>query len=168
MNYSGIKYTDMINGKGIRVSLFVSGCNHYCEGCFNKDTWDENYGSPFTSKEENEIFQYFKKYENSLKGLSILGGDPTYPSNIDPLIEFIQKFRALFPKKDIWMWSGYTWEEINTDPKTLELISLCDVLIDGKFILELKDLTLKWRGSKNQRVIDVKKSLISNTLVNYI
>ncbi|MBC2856924.1 MAG: anaerobic ribonucleoside-triphosphate reductase activating protein [Cetobacterium sp.] len=167
MNYSGIKYTDMINGKGIRVSLFVSGCNHYCKDCFNKDTWDPNYGSAFTEKEENDILEYFKKYEKSLKGLSLLGGDPTYPSNIAPLISFLKKFKNEFPEKDIWIWSGYTWEDIINNEDLISLISLCDILIEGKFDITKKDLSLKWRGSYNQRVIDIKKSLSENTLIEY-
>lgn len=167
MNYSGIKYTDMINGKGIRVSLFVSGCNHYCKDCFNKDTWDPNYGSAFTEKEENDILEYFKKYEKSLKGLSLLGGDPTYPSNIAPLISFLKKFKNEFPEKDIWIWSGYTWEDIINNEDLISLISLCDILIEGKFDITKKDLSLKWRGSYNQRVIDIKKSLSENTIIEY-
>lgn len=167
MNYSGIKYSDMINGKGIRVSLFVSGCTHKCKGCFNKDTWDPDYGNPFTEKEENEIFDYFKKYGSIAKGLSLLGGDPTYYKNTETLINFLKKFRANFPDKDVWIWSGFTWEQIMSDKKRSELISLCDVLIDGKFMLEEKNLNLKWKGSNNQRVIDVQKSLATNSIVIY-
>lgn len=167
MNYSGIKYSDMINGKGIRVSLFVSGCTHKCKGCFNKDTWDPEYGNPFTEKEENEIFDYFKRYGSIAKGLSLLGGDPTYYKNTETLIAFLKKFRANFPDKDVWIWSGFTWEQIMNDKKRSELISLCDVLIDGKFMLEEKNLNLKWKGSNNQRVIDVQKSLATNSIVIY-
>ena len=167
MNYSGIKYSDMINGKGIRVSLFVSGCTHKCKGCFNKDTWDPEYGNPFTEKEENEIFDYFKKYGSIAKGLSLLGGDPTYYKNTETLINFLKKFRANFPDKDVWIWSGFTWEQIMSDKKRSELISLCDVLIDGRFMLEEKNLNLKWKGSNNQRVIDVQKSLATNSIVIY-
>lgn len=167
MNYSGIKYSDMINGKGIRVSLFVSGCTHKCKGCFNKETWDPEYGNPFTEKEENEIFDYFKKYGSIAKGLSLLGGDPTYYKNTETLIKFLKKFRANFPDKDVWIWSGFTWEQIMSDKKRAELISLCDVLIDGKFMLEKKNLNLKWKGSNNQRVIDIQKSLAKNSIVIY-
>nr|WP_307776144.1 anaerobic ribonucleoside-triphosphate reductase activating protein [uncultured Cetobacterium sp.] len=168
MNYSDVKYTDMINGEGIRVSLFVSGCSHHCKDCFNSDTWDPDYGSPFTENIENEILSYFKKYDKSIKGLSLLGGDPTYFSNIEPLSKFLIKFKEQFPNKDIWIWSGYTWEVISSSPKLLTLVSLCDVLIDGKFTPEKKDLNLKWRGSKNQRVVDVQKSLSENKLIKYI
>lgn len=168
MNYSGIKYTDMINGEGIRVSLFVSGCSHRCIDCFNSDTWNPNYGSPFTEDVENEILSYFKKYDKSIKGLSLLGGDPTYIDNIDPLISFIKKFKEEFPKKDIWIWSGFTFESILNNPKLLSLIELCDILVDGKFNKDEKNLNLKWRGSKNQRVIDIQKSLKSKEIIQYI
>ena len=149
------------------MSLFVSGCTHKCKGCFNKDTWDPEYGNPFTEKEENEIFDYFKKYGSIAKGLSLLGGDPTYYKNTETLITFLKKFRANFPDKDVWIWSGFTWEQIMSDKKRSELISLCDVLIDGKFMLEEKNLNLKWKGSNNQRVIDVQKSLATNSIVIY-
>lgn len=167
MNYSGIKYSDMINGKGIRVSLFVSGCTHRCKGCFNKDTWEPDYGKPFTQKEEDEIFLYFEKYGKTVRGLSLLGGDPTYHMNVEPLTELLQKFKKRFPDKDVWMWSGFTWEQLQEDPKRLALISLCDVLVDGRFILEQKDLNQKWKGSRNQRVIDVQKSILEKRIVEY-
>ena len=168
MNYSGIKYSDMINGKGIRVSLFVSGCAHKCKGCFNRDTWDPEYGHPFTEKEENEIFLYFEKYGKAAKGLSLLGGDPTYYKNVEPLITFVKKFKEKFPEKDIWIWSGFTWEQLEKDVKRFELISLCDVLIDGRFDIEKKDLNLKWKGSSNQRVIDVQKTIKEKKIIEYI
>ncbi|WP_294703267.1 anaerobic ribonucleoside-triphosphate reductase activating protein [uncultured Fusobacterium sp.] len=168
MNYSGIKYSDMINGKGIRVSLFVSGCTHKCKGCFNRDTWDPEYGHPFTEKEENEIFLYFEKYGKAAKGLSLLGGDPTYYKNVEPLITFVKKFKEKFPEKDIWIWSGFTWEQLEKDVKRFELISLCDVLIDGRFDIEKKDLNLKWKGSSNQRVIDVQKTIKEKKIIEYI
>lgn len=167
MNYSGIKYSDMINGEGIRVSLFVSGCTHKCKGCFNRDTWDCNYGNEFTEKEEKEIFAYIEKY-NFIKGISLLGGDPTYYKNIEPLLEFLKKFKQKFPQKTIWIWSGFTWEQIIQDRKKFELIEMCDILIDGKFILEQKDLNLKWRGSSNQRVIDIQKTISEQKIINYI
>ena len=165
MNYSGIKYADMINGTGIRVSLFVSGCTHCCKNCFNAETWNENYGDKFTEKEEDEIIAYFKKYGKTIRGLSILGGDPTFPKNIEPLLKFILKFKKELPDRDIWIWSGFTWEEILEDKKRFSLIRERDILIDGKFIDELKDLNLKWRGSSNQRVIDIQKSLTENKIV---
>lgn len=168
MNYSGIKYADMINGIGIRVSLFVSGCNHGCKNCFNVETWNPNYGEEFTQKQEDEIINFFKKYGQTIRGLSLLGGDPTYPQNIIPLVSFLKKFKNELPDRDIWIWSGFTWEEIIKDKNRKELIELCDILIDGKFKEELKNLNLKWRGSSNQRVIDIKKSLNSNTLILFV
>ena len=167
MNYSDIKYTDMLNGKGIRVSIFVSGCNHHCKECFNKVTWDPEYGSPFTPEVEEQIFGYFRKYGKSLAGLSLLGGDPTYYRNVEPLTEFLKRFKERFPEKDIWLWSGYTWEQILSDKKRFALISLCDVVVEGKFIVEQKDLSLKWKGSRNQRVVDVKRSILENRVVEY-
>lgn len=162
MNYSDIKYSDMINGEGIRVSLFVSGCTHKCEQCFNRDTWDENYGKPFTETEKNEIFEYFRKYKSVAKGISLLGGDPTYIKNVAPLVEFLKEFKKEFPDKDVWMWTGFTWEVLLKDKERMKLVELCDVIIDGKFEIEKKDLNLKWRGSSNQRVIKVK-NLLNNT-----
>ncbi|MGL4981019.1 MAG: anaerobic ribonucleoside-triphosphate reductase activating protein [Fusobacteriaceae bacterium] len=159
MNYSGIKYGDMLNGRGIRVSLFLTGCSHKCEGCFNPVTWNQTLGDSFTEKTADDIFQYFYKYEGMLTGLSLLGGDPTFHSNIEPLKKFIKIFKEKFPKKDIWIWSGYTWEEISNDSSVYSLVSLCDVLIDGKFHLKEKDSSLKWRGSLNQRVIDIQKTI---------
>lgn len=167
MNYSGIKYSDMINGKGIRVSLFVSGCSHRCKGCFNRNTWNADYGKLFTKKEEEEIFLYFEKYGKAARGLSLLGGDPTYYKNVESLIVFLRKFKSRFPDKDIWMWSGFTWEQLEKDKKRFELVSLCDVLIDGRFELNKKNLNLKWKGSSNQRVIDVQKSIFSKEVIEY-
>lgn len=167
MNYSGIKYSDMINGPGIRVSLFVSGCSHGCKGCFNKETWNPKYGEAFTEKQEQEIMQYFHKYPMLLRGLSLLGGDPTYHGNLETLNSFVEKFRKEFPEKDVWLWTGYTWEEILKRKELLELIQKCDVIVEGKFEEEQKDLSLQWRGSKNQRVIDVQKSLSEKRIVEY-
>lgn len=168
MNYSGIKYSDMINGEGIRVSLFVSGCSHHCKECFNSVTWNPDFGDIFTDTVEDKILNYFEKYRNSLKGISLLGGDPTYHSNIPVLKKFINRFKERFPEKNIWIWSGYTWEDILSKKELISLISLCDVLVEGKFQIENKNLNLKWRGSSNQRVIDIKKSLQENNLVKYV
>ena len=101
MNYSDIKFTDMINGKGIRVTLFVSGCSHRCKGCFNKETWDSEYGVPFTEDIQENILEYFERFDSAMRGLSLLGGDPTYYKNVEPLKEFCQEFKKRFPKKDI-------------------------------------------------------------------
>ncbi len=167
MNYSDIKFTDMINGKGIRVSIFVSGCSHKCHGCFNAPTWNPNFGFPFNEDIENEIINYFDKYSASLDGLSLLGGDPTYDLNITPLVIFLNKFKYKFPEKNIWIWSGFTWETIISDKKLYSLVSLCDVLIDGKFDIKEKNLNIKWRGSNNQRVLDVQKSIFEQKVIEY-
>lgn len=158
----------MINGEGIRVSIFVSGCNHYCKGCFNHDAWNPCYGEKFSEKIENDILSYFEKYNKSIQGLSLLGGDPTYKDNLKPLKKFLMRFKRKFTNKDIWIWSGFVWEVIKKDKDLFSLIELCDVLIDGKFQIEKKDLTLKWRGSRNQRVIDIKKSIKTGQLIKYL
>ncbi len=155
----------MINGEGIRVSIFVSGCSHHCQGCFNQETWNPMNGKPFDKTIQEEIFEYFEKYQGSLKGISILGGDPTYVDNIEPLTIFIKEFKKRFPNKDIWIWSGYKWEMILRMPKALELIKLCSILVDGQFVEHLKNLNLKWRGSENQRVIDIQESLKQNQII---
>lgn len=168
MNYSGIKYGDMLNGRGIRVSLFLTGCSHRCQGCFNPNTWNHELGSPFTEETQEEIFQYFYKYRGMLSGLSLLGGDPTFHKNIGPLKKFVMEFKEKFPEKDIWIWSGYTWEEIVRDEALFSLVSLCHVLIDGKFQAENKDTSLKWRGSKNQRVLDVERCIREKSPVHLV
>lgn len=168
MKYGDIKYYDVINGIGVRVSIFVSGCSHHCEHCFNKETWDDTYGEEFDANVENNIFQYISKYNSVIKGISILGGDPTYSKNIKPLSDFIDRFKDKFPTKDIWIWSGYTWEKILKDKDMYELISKCDVLIDGIFVEKLKNIKLKFRGSSNQRVIDIKKSIANNKVEIFI
>jgi anaerobic ribonucleoside-triphosphate reductase activating protein len=155
----------MINGKGIRVSLFVSGCSHHCKECFNKVTWNPNYGKPFTAVEKEQIFKYFEKYRKSLTGLSLLGGDPTFHSNVKPLTELVNEFKEKFPEKDIWIWSGFTFEEIKEDPAKFELIGKCDILIDGKFIIEKKTTELKFRGSSNQRIIDIQETIKQNKII---
>lgn len=165
MNYSDIKYTDMINGKGIRVTIFVSGCSHRCKGCFNKETWNPEYGVPFTDEIKENIFEYFERFDSAMQGLSILGGDPTYYKNVETLTKFCEEFKNRFPKKDIWIWSGFTWEQIIEDEKRYNLIKNCDILVDGKFMEELKDVNLRWRGSSNQRVINVQETIKNNNQI---
>ncbi len=165
MNYSTIIYTDMINGEGIRVSVFVSGCSHHCQGCFNRETWNPQNGQVFNDAIQEEILAYFEKYQMALKGISFLGGDPTYKDNIEPLKAFITKFKQRFPHKDIWIWSGFKFEMIQKSSQLLSLVSMCDILVDGRFIEAQKDLNLKWRGSTNQRVIDIKQSLAQNKII---
>ncbi|NLC97061.1 MAG: anaerobic ribonucleoside-triphosphate reductase activating protein [Erysipelotrichaceae bacterium] len=168
MNYASIKNCDVANGIGVRVSLFVSGCTHYCKGCFNSEAWDFDYGDPFDSQAQEKVLNLLKP--KHISGLTLLGGEPLDPANQIGLIPFIRKFKQEYPDKTLWCYSGYTYEYI-TDvmfkelPYTKELLSYIDVLVDGKFVEELKDLRLRFKGSSNQRIIDIKKSLESNEIV---
>ena len=168
MNYATIKKTDVANGPGIRVSLFVSGCTHACKGCFNSEAWDFNYGTPFTEKTENYILSLL---ENSyISGLSILGGEPMEIQNQRALLPLLKKVKKNFPQKDIWCYSGYLFDtEIKKGRAhcevTDEILKCIDVLVDGRFVEEKKNIMLKFRGSENQRIIDVKKSLENNEIV---
>jgi len=169
MNYATIKKYDVANGPGVRVSLFVSGCTHHCEGCFNKEAWDFNYGKPFTDKEMDEIIEALKP--NYINGLSLLGGEPFECSNQKCLLELVKRVKETYPEKSIWAYSGYLFDEDILEkqcPKqeeTKELISYIDVLVDGEFMRDLKNPNLFYRGSSNQRIIDVKKSLQENKTI---
>ena len=151
MNYAEIKKIDIANGPGVRVSLFVSGCRNHCKGCFNPETWDFDYGRPFTRETEDEIIEALRP--SWIHGLSILGGEPTEEENAAVLIPFLKRVRAALPDKDIWLYSGYTYEAL----RDKEILTLVDVLVDGPFLLELKDAGLAFRGSRNQRIIDLKE-----------
>ena len=151
MNYAEIKKVDIANGPGVRVSLFVSGCRNHCKGCFNPETWDFDYGRPFTRETEDEIIEALRP--SWIQGLSILGGEPTEEENAAVLIPFLKRVRAALPDKDIWLYSGYTYEAL----RDKEILSLADVLVDGPFLLEQKDAGLAFRGSRNQRIIDLKE-----------
>jgi len=151
MNYAEIKRIDIANGPGVRVSLFVSGCRNHCKGCFNPETWDFDYGRPFTRETEDEIIEALRP--SWIQGLSILGGEPTEEENAAVLIPFLKRVRAALPDKDIWLYSGYTYEAL----RDKEILTLADVLVDGPFLLELKDAGLAFRGSRNQRIIDLKE-----------
>ena len=163
MNYAVIKKTDTANGPGVRVSLFVSGCTHHCKGCFNSETWDFNYGMPYTEETENEIIDALSPVY--IRGLSLLGGEPMEPANRTVLLGLLKRVRALYPHKDVWCYTGYDFEkdllvwmeEGRTDVE--ELLSLIDVLVDGEFVEEKKNLRLAFRGSENQRLLDVSASL---------
>ena len=156
MRYAKIRKLDVTNGPGIRTTLFVSGCTHNCEGCFNKEQQDFNYGNEFTKETENEFIEYTKSRQ--IKGVNILGGEPMQQTKDDSLLNLLKRIK-IETNKPIWLWSGYKFEEIIIEPKMLELLKQVDVLIDGKFEIEKRDLMLKYRCSENQRVIDVKKSL---------
>ena len=151
MNYAEIKKVDIANGPGVRVSLFVSGCRNHCKGCFNPETWDFDYGRPFTRATEDEIIKALRP--SWIQGLSILGGEPTEEENAAVLIPFLKRVRAVLPDKDIWLYSGYTYEVL----RDKEILTLADVLVDGPFLLELKDAGLAFRGSRNQRIIDLRE-----------
>lgn len=165
MHYGKILYADIANGVGCRTSLFVSGCTHHCKGCFNEVTWDFNYGEKFTHEVEDKIIESIQP--SYINGLTILGGEPMEFQNQQVLLPFIHLVKSVCPDKTIWVYSGYTWEELllRNDETTKQVLNLIDVLVDGEFIIEQKDITLKYRGSKNQRIIDVKKSLLSNSIV---
>ena len=162
MNYATIKYNDIGNGPGIRTSLFVSGCTHRCKGCCNSIAWDFNYGEPFDKRIENEIIDSLRKPH--VKGITLLGGEPFEPQNQGPLLELTDRIKKELPEKDIWCFSGYTLEEmtegkLSSYDTTMKLLKNIDVLVDGKFVEELKSLMLKFKGSSNQRTILVKPTL---------
>ncbi len=172
MNYAEIKKCDIANGEGVRVSLFVSGCRRHCKGCFNAIAWDFSYGKPFGDAVENEIMEALSP--DYIAGLSLLGGDPFEPENQQALLPFVRRVKARFPQKNIWCYTGYTYLDGGiAEPQartegTQEFISLLDVLVDGAFKEELKDIRLKFRGSSNQRVIDVKRTLAEGKVVLHI
>ena len=173
MNYGEIKKNDIANGIGVRTSLFVSGCRHHCKDCFNSQTWDFSFGNAFTEQTMIEILEACEP--DWINGLSLLGGEPFEPENQRVLLPFLVMFKEKFPQKDIWCYSGFTFEEITGKVKSraktdisAEMLSLIDVLVDGRFEQTLKDISLKFRGSSNQRVIDVKKTLAEKRIVLYM
>ena len=148
MNYAKILDCDVANGLGWRVSLFVSGCKLHCKGCFNQCAWDFKFGKEYTQETEDKIVKLLDR--PYISGLSLLGGNPTEPENEPQLIKLCRRVSGLYPMKDIWMWTGHTMEELKA--RSDQLVPLCDVVIEGPFIEEKKDLTLEWRGSSNQRI----------------
>lgn len=164
MNYANIKNCDIANGPGVRVSLFVSGCTHRCKGCFNEVAWDFSYGEPFTQETEQKLLAMLAPAH--IKGITLLGGEPFEKVNQEPLIALLEKMRSLYPKKNVWAFSGYTYETLLArDEATRKFLSLVDVLVDGPFVEEKKDLMLRFRGSSNQRIIDVPASLKSGNII---
>ena len=169
MNYADIKKADIANGLGVRVSVFVSGCNHHCKNCFNEEAWDFNYGKEFT---EEQVEQVIKELDHPyVSGLSLLGGEPLEHINQKGLLPLVKKVKEKFPEKDIWCYTGFKLDEDVVDKmcknweETPELLSYIDVMVDGKFEEDKKDIRLKFRGSSNQRIIDVKKSLKENKTI---
>lgn len=171
MKYAKIKKCDVANGPGVRVSLFVSGCNHHCKNCFNREAWDFNYGNDFTENEQNEIIEDLKP--EYITGLSLLGGEPFERANQEGLAPLVKKVKQTYPDKKIWCYTGFTFDkqilgemiEKENRESTKEMINNIDYIVDGRFVEELKDPKLRFRGSSNQRIIDVKKSLEQNQIV---
>lgn len=169
MNYADIKRIDVANGPGVRVSLFVSGCTHHCKNCFNKVTWNFNYGEPFTEQTMETILEYLKP--DYIRGITILGGEPLEASNQKGLLPLLKKVRETYPEKSIWCFTGYLFDKDvlgsmwNTIEETKELFSYIDVLVDGPFIEEKKDLGLRFKGSSNQRTIMVQESLRAGEII---
>ena len=168
MNYGNIKFYDIADGPGVRTSLFVSGCSHHCPGCFQPETWDFGYGRRFTGETEQQILDSLAP--DYVNGLTLLGGEPMEKANQRALLPFVKRVRETYPDKDIWCYTGYTLETDLLSGRahceaTEELLSLIDVLVDGRFILEEKDITLLFRGSRNQRLIDLPATLAQGKTV---
>lgn len=169
MNYALIRENDIANGPGVRTSLFVSGCRHHCKGCFNPETWNFNYGNLFTQKEIDFIIDASKP--SFIDGLTLLGGEPFEPENQSQLIELLKQFKEKLPTKSIWCYTGFSFENDllpkskENEQNVAELLSLIDVLVDGKFVEELKNSALLFRGSSNQNIINVKESLDKNRMI---
>lgn len=163
MNYAGIKFCDIANGKGCRTVLFVSGCRNACKGCFQPQTWDFLYGQEFDETVQKEILKSLEP--EYIQGLTLLGGEPFEPENQEALLPFMRKIKAAYPKKDVWAYTGYIYDRdlveggLKHTKDTEELLSMIDILVDGPFIEEEKDITLKFRGSANQRVIDLRATM---------
>ena len=172
MNYSGIKVLDVANGEGIRVSLFVSGCTHHCLGCFNSQTWDFDFGEPYTDEVEQKILKDLGK--PMVEGLSLLGGEPFEPCNQRVLVGLLRKVRAMYPEKNVWCYTGYLYDKELLAPSrarcevTDEMLSMIDFLVDGPFVQAKKNLNLRFRGSSNQRIIDLRLTEQKGEIVQWI
>ena len=181
INYHNITHDDMNNGDGLRVVLWLSGCSHHCYNCQNPQTWNPDSGIPFDESAKQEIFNELSK--DYISGITFSGGDPLYENNLDEVLKLVKEIRISFPEKSIWLYTGYNFDLLNSKYNEYkytpfaanadewltrwEIISNVDVLVDGEYIDEQRDVTLKWRGSKNQRVIDVKESIAQNKIVLY-
>lgn len=169
MNYAEIKTCDVANGPGVRVSLFVSGCTHHCEGCFNKEAWDFDFGKPFTEKVIDDIIGYMKP--DYIKGITLLGGEPLEQINQQELLPLLRKIDHIYPEKNIWCFTGYDFEKdiigrmMKEWDETKEFMSYIDVLVDGEFMIDKKDLNLVFKGSSNQRTIMVQESLAEGKII---
>lgn len=177
MRYASIRSLDISNGEGVGVSLFVQGCDRHCFNCFNSETWNFNGGKEWTEEAKNKFMELIDRLY--IRRISILGGEPLAEQNLDDVLSLVQQIRISFPEKTIWLYTGYSYSEIFQGQssclsqeglnnfKRREIIKLCDVVVDGEYIDEQRDITLKWMGSKNQRCIDVKQSLAQNKVVLY-
>lgn len=169
MNYSVIKKHDVANGPGVRVSLYVSGCSHHCKNCFNPETWDKNYGSLFTLKERIEIIDALRP--EYIEGLTILGGDPIESYNIPEVIKLVKSVKVVYPDKSIWLYTGYKFEDLLSEKLIADrnirndIMRYIDVIVDGEFEEDNKIIDLRFRGSTNQRIIDVKKTIKENSII---
>ena len=169
MNYATIKNCDIANGPGVRVSLFVSGCTHHCKGCFNQEAWDFHYGKPFTQETIDRILAMLAP--GYIRGLTLLGGEPFEPQNQGPIVELLRQVKATYPEKSVWAFSGYLFDrdilpgKLGDPAITREYLGYLDVLVDGPFVEAKKDLALRFRGSSNQRLIDVPKTLKEGKIV---
>lgn len=168
MRYGSIKKCDIANGIGVRTVLFVSGCTHHCKGCFQPETWDFSYGEPYTKATEEEILDSLRP--SYVNGLTLLGGEPFEPQNQRVLVGLLRRVRRELPEKTIWSFSGYTWEELTGESRarcevTDEMLSMLDVLVDGEFVEEKRNISLRFRGSENQRLIDVPKTRAAGHIV---
>lgn len=177
MNYAQMRSMDISNGEGIGVSLFVQGCDFHCKNCFNSETWDFLKGQEWNEKTKNQFLKLVEK--PFIQRVSILGGEPLHPENVQNVLKIVDEIRVSYPTKNIWLYTGYTWEQIMypivTDDLNFErdciikarkeLVSKCDVLIDGRYVDKLRDVSLHWRGSSNQRVINVQETLKQNKII---
>lgn len=159
MNYHKITKTDVANGSGIRVVLWVSGCEHHCTGCHNPQTWDEKSGKPFDDSAKSEMLAALNK--SYIAGLTFSGGDPLHPNNVKTVTMLAQEVKEKFPDKNIWLYTGYEWEEI----KDYAIMKYIDIVVEGEFIQEQRNISLKWCGSSNQRIVNVRKSIENDTVV---
>ena len=171
MNYAALKPFDVANGPGVRVSLFVSGCRHMCKNCFNKEAWDFNYGEPYTEEQTEKILEAMKP--DYIKGFSLLGGEPFEKENQAVLCEVLEKIKEAYPEKTVWCYTGFSYDTDLLTGKicdfsiTKRMLDCIDILVDGKFIEEEKDLSLRFKGSRNQRIIDVKASLKEGKIIRW-
>ena len=171
MNVATVKKYDIANGVGVRVSLFVSGCRHACPGCFNAVAWDFGYGTPYTEETERELLDALRP--SYIRGLTLLGGEPFEPENQAVLLSLLRRVRSELPEKDVWCYSGFTFEELTggsarcATPLTRQLLGMLDVLVDGRYLADRADISLVFRGSSNQRILDVKASLALGRPVPY-